>query len=144
MDVAYYRGVMDLCPDDVNDQPMSKNFLHLMKRAENKQKQRKNRRKTSNDQSEPYVVCNYLSMWLPLYYAAVKVESSTPATTTQTSLKDEDDFKEIGEVKKEGPMFTRRKGETLKSYLERMDIEANAKIMEAYRKNRKPSDRRKR
>ena len=85
-----------------------------------------------------------MSMWLPLYYAAVKVESSTPATTIQTSLKDEDDFKEIGEVKKEGPMFTRRKGETLKSYLERMDIEANAKIMEAYRKSRKPSDRRKR
>ena len=45
---------------------------------------------------------------------------------------------------KEGPMFTRRKGESLKSYMERMDMEANAKIMEVFRKNRKPSERRKR
>ena len=44
----------------------------------------------------------------------------------------------------DGPMFTKRKGESLKSYLERIDMESNARIMEAYRKNRKPSERRKR
>ena len=40
-------------------------------------------------------------------------------------------------------MFKRRKGEGLKSYLERIDVEANARIMEAHRKNRKQSERRK-
>ena len=44
----------------------------------------------------------------------------------------------------EGPMFSKRKGESLKSYLERVDMEANTRIMEAFRKNRKPSERRKR
>lgn len=41
-------------------------------------------------------------------------------------------------------MFVKRKGESLKNYLERIDVETNARIMEAYRKNRKPSERRKR
>ena len=41
-------------------------------------------------------------------------------------------------------MFTKRRGESLKSYFERIDVEANSRIMEAYRKNRKPSERRKR
>ena len=41
-------------------------------------------------------------------------------------------------------MFTKRKGESLKSYLERLDMEANTQIMEAYRKSRKPSERRRR
>ena len=40
--------------------------------------------------------------------------------------------------------FHRREGETLKAYLERIDVETNARIMESFRKNRKMSDRRKR
>ncbi len=46
--------------------------------------------------------------------------------------------------KKEGPMFERRKGESLKEYFNRIDVEANTHIMESYRANRKKSDRRKR
>ena len=54
------------------------------------------------------------------------------------------DSKERVKKCEEHPMFTKRKGETLKSYLERVDMEASARIMEAFRKNRKPGDRRKR
>ena len=45
---------------------------------------------------------------------------------------------------KEQPMFKRQKGESLKAYLERIDIESNARIMEAYRKTRGKRERRKR
>ena len=41
-------------------------------------------------------------------------------------------------------MFRRRKGEGLKKYLERVDMETNARIMEAFRKGRKMRERRKR
>ena len=41
-------------------------------------------------------------------------------------------------------MFKRQRGESLKAYLERIDVESNARIMEAYRRSRKQSDRRKR
>ena len=41
-------------------------------------------------------------------------------------------------------MFKRQRGESLKAYLERIDIESNARIMEAYRKSRGKSERRKR
>lgn len=52
-----------------------------------------------------------------------------------TSLKESDD---------DGVKFERRRGETLKSYLERIDVESNERIMEAHRKNGKMSERRKR
>lgn len=42
------------------------------------------------------------------------------------------------------PLFKRQKGESLKAYLERIDFESNARIMEAYRKTRGKSERRKR
>ena len=42
------------------------------------------------------------------------------------------------------PVFKRQRGESLKAYLERIDVESNARIMEAYRRSRKQSDRRKR
>ena len=41
-------------------------------------------------------------------------------------------------------MFRRRKGEGLKKYLERVDMETNARIMEAFRKGRRMRERRKR
>lgn len=44
----------------------------------------------------------------------------------------------------EGPMFRRRKGEGLRKYLERVDMETNARIMEALKKGRKMRERRKR
>ena len=40
--------------------------------------------------------------------------------------------------------FQRRAGETLKAYLERIDVESNARIMESFRKNRRMTDRRRR
>ncbi len=48
------------------------------------------------------------------------------------------------EVGKEGPMFERRRGETVRAYFDRIDVEANARIMESYRTSRKKSDRKKR
>ena len=63
---------------------------------------------------------------------------------TPLSAKDESTPGQEGREKSEdGAMFKRRKGEGLKSYLERIDVEANARIMEAHRKNRKLSERRK-
>ena len=49
-----------------------------------------------------------------------------------------------GMERREQPMFKRQKGESLKAYLERIDVESNARIMEAFRRSRKQSDRRKR
>ena len=47
--------------------------------------------------------------------------------------------------KKDGqPPLKRQKGESLKAYLERIDVESNARIMDAYRKSRVQSERRKR
>ena len=42
------------------------------------------------------------------------------------------------------PLLKRQKGESLKAYLERIDVESNARVMEAYRKTRVQSERRKR
>jgi hypothetical protein len=47
-------------------------------------------------------------------------------------------------AEREQPLFKRQKGESLKAYLDRIDVESNARIMEAYRRSRKQSDRRKR
>ena len=50
-----------------------------------------------------------------------------------------------GSVKNERrPMLKRQRGESLKAYLERIDVESNERMMEAFRKSRKQSDRRKR
>ena len=40
--------------------------------------------------------------------------------------------------------FQRRKGESLREYLERLDVESNARIMDCYKKGRRMSERRKR
>lgn len=45
---------------------------------------------------------------------------------------------------KEAPMFERQKGESVRDFFDRVDVEANVRIMESYRANRKMSDRRKR
>ena len=41
-------------------------------------------------------------------------------------------------------MFRRRKGESLKGYLERVDVEANTHIMDTYRKSRRMNEKRRR
>lgn len=48
------------------------------------------------------------------------------------------------EVTDDDSSFQRRKGESLKAYLERLDVESNAKIMESYKRSRRVSDRRRR
>ena len=48
------------------------------------------------------------------------------------------------EVADDESSFQRRKGESLKAYLERLDVESNAKIMESYKRDRRMSDRRRR
>ena len=64
-----------------------------------------------------------------------------------SSLSGEDDAlvrKQKKGKEEEELVFKRQKGESLKAYLERIDIESNARIMEAYRKTRGKSERRKR
>ena len=49
-----------------------------------------------------------------------------------------------GKKLREAPMFKRRKGESVKDYLERVDVEANTHIMETYRKSRRINEKRRR
>ena len=51
-------------------------------------------------------------------------QSTSGRSSVETSTKETD----------EGVMFKRRRGESLKSYLERIDAESNERIMEAHRK----------
>lgn len=44
---------------------------------------------------------------------------------------------------KEEPAFKRRKGESLKDFLERIDVEGRARMVESYKANRKMTERRK-
>jgi len=65
---------------------------------------------------------------------------SKPAATLVPASKDRGASQET----ESGLTFQRCKGETLKAYLERIDVESNARIMECFRKNRRMSDRRRR
>ena len=77
-------------------------------------------------------------------FRAQKDHSTQVPTAKDQGSEGTKDAGEGGERFKNGPAFTKRKGESLRSYLERLDMEANAQIMEAYRKSRKPSERRRR
>ena len=118
--------MVDLCPENEDDQPVPKTLLRLMRRAEDIEKKNKTKKSES---------------------AGTKTDSGSnqPASSGDcvTNRRGKRKVEAEGEVRK-GPMFSKRKGESLRSYLERVDMEANAKIMETFRKNRKPSDRRKR
>ena len=65
---------------------------------------------------------------------------SRSKSSGKVGKKEEEPTEEQG---KREPMFQRRKGESLKAYFERIDVEANSHIMESFRKERKSSDRRK-
>ena len=113
--------MVDLCPVN-DDQPVPKSLVRLMKRAESI-KTLNNKEKSREEMQES------------------RGSGGESAATGQKPV--------VGGERKEGrgareePMFSKRKGESLKSYLERVDVEANARIMETFRKNRKPSERRK-
>ena len=63
---------------------------------------------------------------------------SKPAVTLMSASGDSGGSQEM----ESGLTFQRRKGETLKAYLERIDVESNARIMECFQRNRRMSDRR--
>ena len=117
---CYCRGGVDLCPEN-DEQPVPKSLVRLMKRAESISNP-KNKKKKG------------------------EVEEST-GSVGESGASEQD----VGEGResrgrrgaREGPMFSKRNGESLKGYLERVDMESNARIMDTFRKNRKPSDRRK-
>ena len=71
------------------------------------------------------------------------MEAGPPTAVSEPADHADPPMSHHGGRKKEEPMFQRRKGESLKAYFERIDVESNARIMESFRKNRKMSDRRK-
>lgn len=116
------RGEFDLCPENEDDQPVPKSLIRLMKRAEDIKKTEEETKKRKK-----------------------KAIAEEPGGGADTPVEDGDlrpKRKEKRREEKGEPAFTRRKGESLRNYLERIDIETNAKIMETFRKNRKPSERR--
>ena len=71
-------------------------------------------------------------------------ESELTRKKTKGPVEKVNDTKGSSAKDEQEPMFKRQRGESLKAYLERIDVESNARIMEAYRRSRKQSDRRKR
>ena len=115
--------MVDLCPVN-DDQPVPKSLVRLMKRAESIKDL--NNKKSREEVQES------------------RGSGGESAATEQNPVVVGEGKEGSGRDAREEPMFSKRKGESLKSYLERVDVEANARIMETFRKNRKPSERRKR
>ena len=115
--------MVDLCPVN-DDQPVPKSLVRLMKRAESI-KTLNNKEKSREEMQES------------------RGSGGESAATRQKPAVVGERKEGRGRDAREEPMFSKRKGESLKSYLERVDVEANARIMETFRKNRKPSERRK-
>ena len=122
----------------------------MLKKGRNRKRKKPARSGTAIDISTWQTTCT-----VPSIYAPTVCDSSIDLAGFRTHRKDSTQIStakdpgtggggEGGEKSKEGPMFSKRKGESLKSYLERVDMEANAQIMEAFRKSRKPSERRRR
>ena len=121
---------MDQRPESVDDQPVPKSLVRLMKSAEQakidgKRRQRKGKRCESSPDTATALE---RSVFVP-----GGGMTATPGGRGEASCNGSEE-----------PMFQRQKGETLKAYFERIDIEANARIMESFRKSRKMSDRRQR
>lgn len=117
--------MVDLCPGN-DEQPVPKSLIRLMKRAESVKKLKNKKRRSDEGMQEAK--------------GSVVETGALEHRPGAGEGSREREGKEAGV----GPMFSKRKGESLKSYLERVDMEANARIMETFRKNRKPSERRKR
>jgi hypothetical protein len=71
-------------------------------------------------------------------------ESDITRKRKKGPIEEVNDASVIKGAEREQPLFKRQKGESLKAYLDRIDVESNARIMEAYRRSRRQSDRRKR
>ena len=111
--------MVDLCPENEDDQPVPKSLVQLMKKVKEVKKMAKKKKKRRGSLSH-----------------TAGQGSAEPTLSEQHNRANK-------QKKEEEPMFLKREEESLRSYLERVDMEANARIMETFRKNRKPSDRRK-
>ena len=132
--------VDNLPPEAPDDQPVPKTLSRLLKAGKHLSQSDKRRKKkeSASDNVDPERG----------HLEGVKegeVTSSKKKLVGKRSLKGEvDSVSVIDEENDRKPLFKRQKGESLKAYLERIDIESNARIMEAYRKSRGKSERRKR
>lgn len=116
----------DLPPEAPDDQPMPKTLSRLLKRGQQITQTGKQRNKTN---SQKYTHGQ---------------ESEFSRKKTNGPVEQTIEAKGGSAKDKQVPMFKRQRGESLKAYLERIDVESNARVMEAYRRSRKQSDRRKR
>ena len=123
----------DLPPETPDDQPMPKTLSRLLKSGQQISTQ------ASKSKKKPVISSNsqkHISGKESAEYGRNKRRG--------TATKQMDDAHD-GSVKNERrPMLKRQRGESLKAYLERIDVESNERMMEAFRKSRKQSDRRKR
>ena len=129
--------VDNLPPEAPDDQPVPKTLSRLLKAGKQLSNNRR-KKKSASDSADPRR--GHLE-------GAEEGEetSSKKKLVGKRSLKGEvDSVSVIDEENDRKPLFKRQKGESLKAYLERIDIESNARIMEAYRKSRGKSERRKR
>lgn len=119
----------DLPPEAPDDQPMPKTLSRLLRSGQQITQTSRQRKKTNSQ--EHTLSPGKESTGLGRKRKKRPVEQTVDAKGG--SVKDERE-----------PLFKRERGESLKAYLERIDVESNARIMEAYRRSRKQSNRRKR
>ena len=125
----------DLPPEAPDDQPMPKTLSRLLKSGQPISQTSKPRRlKQINSQAE-HAAPGSKESELTRRRRKGQIEKVNDANGGSVAK---------GVERREQPMFKRQKGESLKAYLERIDVESNARIMEAFRRSRKQSDRRKR
>ena len=119
----------DLPPEAPDDQPMPKTLSRLLRSSQQISQTSKPRKRQINS----------------LEHVSGK-ESELTGKKKKGAVEKANDSKDgsVREGEQREPVFKRQRGESLKAYLERIDVESNARIMEAYRRNRKQSDRRKR
>lgn len=126
---ALFHRIDDLPPDAPDDQPMPKTLSRLLKSSQqitvhsSKALQKKKASSCNNFRQE----------------SDSRDKESSRKESEGVSARVGD-----GQKRDQEPVFKRQRGESLKAYLERIDIESNARLMEAYRKSRGKSDRRKR
>ena len=135
----FYR-IEDLPPDAPDDQPMPKTLIRLLKSSQqiatlpskplgrNKHSSSNNSQRKRGSKGEQI--------------GKIAARSRGDGDFSRSGM----DPVSLSQQKRghDSPMFKRQRGESLKAYLERIDIESNARIMEAYRKSRGKSERRKR
>lgn len=124
--------VDDLPPESPDDQPMPKTLSRLLRSSQQIAEAGKKKKVTSNNGGAQ---------------GQFEDGGRTSSRKDDGLSKSADDGRRRRSNQDRGEQeltFKRKKGESLKAYLERIDIESNSRMMEAHRKSRVQSERRKR